>query len=386
MASISALIDPFTVTPPNSSLWTLTSGSTTNTLTSVATYDWTGAAAFVKVKDYGSSTRSVWFYAFLDSNSYLVFYVNGGNLSWGRNNAGSFTSGIIGATTDVNFKWLRIREAGGSVLWETSPDGITWTTRNTVAPGIAITALSAILQSSEVQPVGTGGVFDSFNVAPGGMQSIIGTPAAVTTTTITLPTHAPGDLIFIGASTSANSAITTPTAGGTVPTWVNIDASNDGNGGIKTAYAIATAANHTSGTWTNAGELAVIVIRGQSTSPIGGHIINSSTSTGPGVTAPSITLRNSTGTALQLYLHSGGFSSWSTAPAGYTRRVSANGSSHGTCLNTKDITTSDGSVVQNGTWAGLTTGTRSATVEVLAVAVVPKANLYLQAIPRASYY
>ncbi|MFJ6566225.1 hypothetical protein ACIQNU_02305 [Streptomyces sp. NPDC091292] len=36
----------------------------------------------------------------------------------------------------VAHAWVRIRESGGSLLWETSPDGVTWTTRRTsVSPG-----------------------------------------------------------------------------------------------------------------------------------------------------------------------------------------------------------------------------------------------------------
>jgi hypothetical protein len=37
------------------------------------------------------------------------------------------------AYSNVTHRWLRIREAGGNVLWDTSPDGTTWTNRRTLA-------------------------------------------------------------------------------------------------------------------------------------------------------------------------------------------------------------------------------------------------------------
>ena len=54
--------------------------------------------------------------------------------------------------------------------------------------------------------------------------SIIGTPAAAAATSITLPTHAAGDLIVIFAFKDGATTIpTVPSAGGTVPTWNTID-------------------------------------------------------------------------------------------------------------------------------------------------------------------
>ena len=84
--------------------------------------------------------------------------------------------------------------------------------------------------------------------------SIIGTPAAVAGSSITLPTHAVGDIIVIFAYRDGATAVpTNPTAGGTVPAWVDIDAAAGANtNSARSAYFVATATNHTSGTWTNA--------------------------------------------------------------------------------------------------------------------------------------
>lgn len=76
--------------------------------------------------------------------------------------------------------------------------------------------------------------------------------SAVGTTSATLPTHQTGDII-IGAvfRSGSTTAPTTPTAGGTVPSWsVN---SSAGTACIQLiAQAQATSAGMTTGTWTNA--------------------------------------------------------------------------------------------------------------------------------------
>ncbi len=44
------------------------------------------------------------------------------------------SGGATSLTLDTtNHRWLRIRRSGTSVLWDTSPDGLTWTNRRTVA-------------------------------------------------------------------------------------------------------------------------------------------------------------------------------------------------------------------------------------------------------------
>lgn len=63
-------------------------------------------------------------------------------------------------------KWWRIREASGTVYWDTSPDGLNWTNQYSNAPGITLTSANVDLQVScykaETNP-GTG-IFDNFNL------------------------------------------------------------------------------------------------------------------------------------------------------------------------------------------------------------------------------
>lgn len=216
--------------------------------------------------------------------------------------------------------------------------------------------------------------------------SIIGTPAAVAASTITLPTHAIGDVIILCAYTYVNNTPPTkPTAGGTVPAWVDIDA-NTGtfSNSMRTVYFVATATNHTSGTWSDTIFLGAIVLRGQGSPPVGGHA-DGGGFTGSSI-APAVTMTRTDGSSVLIHFHGGELADpWAAAPAGYTRRASAVSGGAGLCFNTKDTTTSDGSVVQ--AFGGGGQGNRGATVEILAPGAPQRPSVFInQAVNRASFY
>ncbi|SHT22182.1 Bacteriophage protein [Mycobacteroides abscessus subsp. abscessus] len=171
---------------------------------------------------------------------------------------------------------------------------------------------------------------------------------------VTIPAHLVGDLIVLcGYNPYATTAPTKPSAAGTVPNWDYIDNANSAGGsGIATACFTATATNTTSGTWSNAGHMIAVVLRAHNPAdPIGGHASQGGSSSGPSP-APAITLDHTDGSSVVLEFHGhSNLSStgWDSAPAGYTRRA-ASGSAFGPglVLNTKDSSTSDGSVSQTG--------------------------------------
>lgn len=201
--------------------------------------------------------------------------------------------------------------------------------------------------------------------------SFIGANAAISNT-VTLPAHEIGDLIVVFAwldSFSVSpSAPSKPSAGGTVPTWTDIDATAGANFcASRTAYTVATATNHTSGSWTGGNNQAVcaVVLRNPNASPIGGHAESGGTALS-GATAPAITLADSDGSSVLLHFfgrRAGGLSSWSAAPAGYTSRA-ATTSGVGVTVITKDVTTSDGSIT-HASAGNSVVGYRGATVEIL---------------------
>jgi len=62
--------------------------------------------------------------------------------------------------------WVRLRESDGTLAWDTSPDGRTWTTRRTTASPawVSGTTLTAILAGHRDGGTGDYCEFDSFNI------------------------------------------------------------------------------------------------------------------------------------------------------------------------------------------------------------------------------
>lgn len=184
---------------------------------------------------------------------------------------------------------------------------------------------------------------------------------ASTTTSVTIPTHAVGNLIIIFAYDSgATTAPAPPAAGGTVPAWGSIDSTSGANVNASGTWSfVATATNHTSGTWTSTSAMIAVVLSGQAASPIGGHTEAGSTANGSS-TAPAVTMTNTDGSSQLLHFFGyNGAITWSAAPTGYTQQIS----NSLVCCDTKTVTTSDGSVTQANS-GGFTVGYRGATVEI----------------------
>jgi hypothetical protein len=80
-----------------------------------------------------------------------------------------------GAETDVgttysatDHLWWRIRESGGTVFWETSPNGTSWTIRRMGASPIALTRIVVDLSADNGSGAASPGQiqFDDFNAPP----------------------------------------------------------------------------------------------------------------------------------------------------------------------------------------------------------------------------
>jgi hypothetical protein len=80
-------------------------------------------------------------------------------------------------------------------------------------------------------------------------------------TSIAIPAHQPGDLIFVFARRASNTPPTIPAAGGTVPTWVTAQSAGSNTLALTSVSAKATASNHTTGAFTNASHICVLVLR-----------------------------------------------------------------------------------------------------------------------------
>lgn len=114
-------------------------------------------------------------------------------------------------------------------------------------------------------------------------------------TSLSIPTHRPGDLILLFAYRStSNLAITVPSASATVPTWTTGGTSNANATYSVFAYAFATISAHTSGTWTNANIIQVVVIR--NVASIGPVVRNTGSSST--INYAALTPQNTNGTSV----------------------------------------------------------------------------------------
>lgn len=186
--------------------------------------------------------------------------------------------------------------------------------------------------------------------------------------TVTIPAHEIGDLIILSASCASTTQPTKPAASGTVPAWNDIDSGAGANANsMRTAWFIATATNHTSGTWTTATHMTATVIKNPKTArPIGGHALAYGAATTSPV-APAATLNVADGSSLVLRIFSAGGvpTGYNAAPSGYIRQSSSNGTAVDTQIATASAGTETESAITSTVYAGTT-------IEIVAaVAVVP---------------
>jgi hypothetical protein len=182
-------------------------------------------------------------------------------------------------------------------------------------------------------------------------------------TTVTIPAHQIGDLILIFAYRAGNNtAPSVPAAGGTVPTWTIIGSASGGNtNSSRLHYAVATATNTTSGTWTSATELIAVVYRG--TKRPGGN--NNAGSTGTSISYPALSMQRTDGTSWVA-----GFAGHRTAtnvegsPSGMTNRTSA-----GTEVANHDTNATVSSWSAQSVTVNASSGWRARTVELLDAAL-----------------
>jgi hypothetical protein len=112
---------------------------------SLKTYDLTGSYLLAHLTNGGSQFASTqaFIQVSLDANNSLALILNNGNLLAQTDVAGSFvTRGSI-AWVGATMSWLRIRESGGTIFWDYSADGSTWTNLTSLANPFAVTSMTA---------------------------------------------------------------------------------------------------------------------------------------------------------------------------------------------------------------------------------------------------
>lgn len=145
-----------TISYPSSS-----TSSTDGDLTSAHIYDLTGSMAYVHVLAVPSAATSAdaELRLEIDGSNYLRWVYEAGTLYAQYNVAGSKTTLFSVAYSSSTHAYWRIREASGTIFWDTSTDGITWTNRASVANPIAVLRLLAVIAATCFQNETNPGTF-----------------------------------------------------------------------------------------------------------------------------------------------------------------------------------------------------------------------------------
>ena len=79
-------------------------------------------------------------------------------------------SAVVLAYSPIDHAWLRLRESAGVLYWETSPDGVMWTSRRSSASPVWVSDvnLSVIMAGHRNNGIDDYAEFDSFNITRAG--------------------------------------------------------------------------------------------------------------------------------------------------------------------------------------------------------------------------
>ena len=144
--------------------------TTYDEVVSQAAYDLTGSSLCVQLVGVPTGSGEVIFT--LTTTQYSVdnvvgFWITNGYILPVEQVGGTWDDGSTGDTFNAAIhKWLRIRHASGTVYWEYSTDGLTWTVLRSKTPGITITALYASLSTGVSSGTAGSLSFDNVNLPP----------------------------------------------------------------------------------------------------------------------------------------------------------------------------------------------------------------------------
>ncbi|MBP5926683.1 hypothetical protein F3K32_42515 [Streptomyces sp. LBUM 1483] len=154
MAKLSTLVDLFDGSAVNTAVWNNSSTApgmtldtaldrvkllcqaTYQTLSALGPFDATDSSFYARITPapVGAGTTQTIMRFGVDANNRVTYYTDGGGILTARvTNAGVNTNVVIGTYDPYAHAWWRLRESGGNILFDTSPDGWTWTNRASIA-------------------------------------------------------------------------------------------------------------------------------------------------------------------------------------------------------------------------------------------------------------
>ena len=238
----------------------ITTTPTYYTASGVGQYNLTGSSASVRLVQRpnvgNGSTEDIFFLGIYgDSGAHrLSWDLTGSNLVATRKVAGTQTTIATLTYSATAHQGLRIREASGTIYWETF-DGTTWTQQGSwVTSGLPITALSAFLSAGYwgTEPTPGTAIWDDFNLVSSAPTFVASyAPAAATSDTVATTTLtgsitcAAGDLLLVTVDTGNRLVVPAGVSGGGL-TWTQVSHANaaavSGNSDAAVYAATATSA------------------------------------------------------------------------------------------------------------------------------------------------
>lgn len=171
--------------------------------------------------------------------------------------------------------------------------------------------------------------------------------------TITIGTHASGDLILIFAySDGANTAPSLPTG------WLNINNATGSTSGTRIGFKVAQSSSETSGTWTNADGLIAVVYRsdvGLAIPTLAGFNAGTSTSVSYAAFGSSFNRENADQWIIGFGSQRSATNALETAPTGLTNVTSLTGTgwemvAHDSNADANSFATASTTVVTSAAW------------------------------------
>lgn len=132
-------------------------------ITSQNTYDLTGSGATVKIVDAGNQSLASWKFYFIisDGSVFLYFTIQQGYI-------GDTLSNFSAYTADT-YRYLKIRESSGTLYWDYSSDGKTWSNFSSYSPSsdvnLAVTQVYFQITNTAEASTTTAKI-DDFNILP----------------------------------------------------------------------------------------------------------------------------------------------------------------------------------------------------------------------------
>lgn len=237
-------------------------------LATATTYDLTGSAFYTQVIGLAPSagTTETMMGVRLDANNLVGLYVDGNGFLQRRiTTGGTATNTNIGTySAATHGTWFRLRESGGSVFYDTSLDGTTWTNQGSVAVPWSLVAVTPFLTAGHWSAEASGtSTFDNVNTVPPVSATAnvalagSGTLTAVVPGTSGFGVDPFGTSAFGGGGGTASTTVAATLSGsGTLSATTAINATSPATlAGAGTLTATATPGLARTGSFSGAGTL-----------------------------------------------------------------------------------------------------------------------------------